>query len=256
MGYASLTDFRHVFDCPEFDAIAPSVGRDPVRDVALVFSSLRAGSHNEESRSSSRSLLESFRSNLLAFIEREGLQSVPEALTGFRLVDESIRGGLVLLDLPDVDRANTGRRSSSLEKDFLRGVALVSGVVSLVFDPSFNTSSVKVSSKQLREFILDETIGLGKKYAFNTVGKDAFLTRLRDMSVEELLVIKKLLENRKQARTVNGWLDFGSHRDAVRILGERSLFGKTKLYYLFKVTEHARYEDKLNEKRSKRAFAA
>src|SRR3989344_262056 len=113
---------------------------------------------------------------------------------------------------------------------------------------------------QIIAFILDKHLGFGNRYTFNAAGSGySFSRHLRELSKPELARTIEVLRNGNVHEQKNGWTVYsgGTGQDGIRIHAVRGLFGKARVYRIYRVkAEHEAHMRDLHTKVSRWAFAA
>ena len=175
---------------------------------------------------------------------------------GRRCVKKTLKSCMTLVDHPERKKLSS-RRMSKFSNQFLYGLKkFFKGIVTLfknglVFRLK-NEKNRSTASRIVKRFILDDYVGLGRKFSFNAqkqpYGFKAILESCNDFA--KLIRIVKLLnlnKGRRQGVSKDKWWDLGASKDPIRILcAPRKIFQKMKVYYLY-IDRHREYEKQLRK---------
>lgn len=253
MGYKNLRNFQTILNREDFNYIS---GHKKIKEVGEII--LYHISNPDDRESIYIKLLEEFLENLISFYESIAGHNIPDIKRGYLIVIEELQRCIKLFSEPEFKRKSISRGyCKKFNKTFLYGLSKLLIGIRAAFDPDI-ISSTKISREQFIRYILDNVEGLGKKFLFNKKGSHAFENKISILNMRELIVTSRLLvrPSGNQIRTFNGWRDLGLGHAPVRILSEHRGFRKDKIYFLYRLNEHAEYEAQLRTSPDKVAFSA
>src|SRR3989344_7651402 len=79
-------------------------------------------------------------------------------------------------------------------KNFTHGLNRLLIGIRIMFDPDI-VGNTSITREQLVNFILNKEEGLGRKYEFNTIGKNSFVSSIYNLNNKELIAAEKMLSN-------------------------------------------------------------
>lgn len=94
------------------------------------------------------------------------------------------------------------------------------------------------------------------RYVFNTAGHHSCTNALKHLSEDEWRHLIKFLDNPTHHRHINGWLDVGGHKDPIRVLIQQVPNGADRVFYLFGLSDHTKYEKMLEHPPDEHKFVA
>ena len=250
MGYKDLKNFQGIFGREDFNYISDSNITSKISGIILSISTrlknYQKAWYKEE--------IEKFLNNLTSFYEfltntrKKRKVDNSEIDRSYTIIYGTLAYCVRLLSEPDDRRESMSKNyHKEFNKEFMYGLKQLLKGIRNAFDPE-NISSTGINKDQLIRYILDKKEGLGKKFQFNNLGKFAFVQRIGDLEMQDLILVIKLLlkPSKRQIRRINGWRDLGSQQDKVRILCVTLIIKKERVYYLFRLSEHAIYEKEIH----------
>ncbi len=267
MGYKDLKNFQGIFEREDFDYISNSDKIDEIRDTIRKISYPLNNGQKEQYVEKIKKFLE----NLTSFYEfltdyrRKKKVDNSEIDMSYTIIYGTLASCVRIFSEPDERRKSISKNyQKKFNKEFIYGLTQLLKGIRDAFEPE-NISSTGINRDQLARYILEKKEGLGKKYLFNKQGTYGFAQKINTLSKRDLISTEKLLvrPSERQVRTINGWRDLGSNQDRVRILcvvHRSSIIDKlrkfpiVKVYYLFLVTEHPEYKQKLTGESPNEAF--
>jgi len=143
-------------------------------------------------------------------------------------------------------KAIPGKHLRKINKNFLYGLLRISKGVVEAFSPEI-IGKTNLKPDQITRYILDDDVGLGKRFEFNSKGGYAFARKLGELNRQELVAVIKLLlkPSGNQVRLFNGWKDLGRGRAPIRILAKYKFLRKPRIYFLYRINEHPQYTRQL-----------
>ena len=253
MDYKNLKNFQTILNRKDFNYISDHKKIKEIEDIILYHIS-----NPDDTKSIHIRLLEEFLTNLTSFYDSIAGYNIPDIKKGYLLVIEELQRCIKLFSEPEFKRKSISRGyCKKFNKTFLYGLSKLLIGIRAAFDSDI-ISSTKISREQFISYILDNLEGLGKKFLFNKKGRHAFSNKISRLDMKELIVTSRLLvrPSGNQIRTFNGWRDFGLGHAPVRILSEHRGFRKNKIYFLYRLNEHAEYEAQLRTSPDKVEFLA
>lgn len=242
--YKDLKKFKVIFDRDDFSFISDQRNIVAVSEIIQVHVRFLDG--KEETY---RQILIRFLQNLVSFYQWLNCKEIIKINEGYTAIQTEVVRAVNLLQEPEVKRKSISKGYLRKFKDnFLNGLTVFLVGIRTLFDPEY-TSSTGINREQIIKYILDNVEGLGKRFIFNIQGNHAFANKVTMLNRQELLIVLRLLvrPSTNQIRTYNGWIDLGINASPVRILlTSPKMFGKKKVYYVFKVNEHIEYSAKLS----------
>jgi len=245
-------NFKHILQRADFDYIIDENNIDRV--VQIVMESLAV----QEDTRKLQELIFDYMNQLMSFYFWLNARDVPDITIGFESAREKLAQVHGLLKEDIAKRRSISRNIlKGLRDDFLYGISRLYKGLKTVFDPDLVTES-NITKEQLVRYFLDEKEGLRGKFSFNKTGKYAFANRLDELTKEELVVSERLLlrPSDGQVRTYHHWTDLGTGRGLVRVLMHDSMFGRKKVFFVYRNSEHPDYEAQLRIPPDKVSFAA
>lgn len=252
MGYKDLIHFKLIFGREDFNFISDPKKIEGAGYIILNISNL----YREESNR--LILLETFLTNLTSFYESVVGNNIPDINNGYSIIFEELQKCMKLYHEPELNRRSISRGyCKKMNKIFLYGLSNLLNGIRAAFDPDI-ISSTNIDKAQFVRYVLDNVEGLGKDFLFNTRGQHAFVNKINNLNMQELIVTARLLSrpSRNQIRTFNGWRDLGVGHAPIRILSQRKRFRKDRVYFLYRTNEHNPYEAQLQTPPDRVAFSA
>ena len=243
MSYKKLRNFQSIINRKDFNYISD---KKKIKDLEKII--LYSISNPDGNESNYIKLLEEFLENLTSFYNSIEGHNIPDIKKGYLIVFEELKKCINLFSEPEFKRKSISRGySKKFNKTFLHGLSKSLKGIRAAFDPDI-ISSTKIERGQVVRYILDDNEGLGKKFLFNKSGRHAFVNRVGNLNMQELIVTTRLLmrPSGNQIRWYNGWRDLGISGTQVRILSKHKILGKDKVYFLYKLNEHLAYQTQLN----------
>tara|TARA_Y100000034_G_C6889645_1_gene409058 strand:+ start:52 stop:822 length:771 start_codon:yes stop_codon:yes gene_type:complete len=245
MSYKNLKNFKNIFQRSDFDYLSNTKNITDICNIILYNVSDPDGKEN-----SYINLISSFLKELDSFYKFFNMSNVQDIKNGYSVCRVELLKINNLLKESDLKRNSISKGYLRKFKNFFLGAlsVLLRGIKTS-FDPEArpytNINYDSLTLNQIMALLLDKNVGLGKKFKFNTKGRYAFVSRLKLLNKQQLIVVHRLLfrfyEN--QIRTIKGWRDFGTNQTPVRILAKRK-----NIYFLYRINqgEHDAYQDQLN----------
>ena len=245
MAQEKLKNFKSIIDRDDFNYISED---RRIREVALTLENLWKSIHNDAEKLYCAKLLRDYLEHFTSFyknlvpenkVVEKNLQDLSK---GYKIVCESIEMCIRILGGSDIERESISKQyCKKFSKTFSYGLTNILKGIRKAFEHN-NLYAVNISRDQIIKYILDEKVGLGKRYLFNKMGKYSFMSRVGYLQKKELVETVKLLTNpsKKQIRKQAGWLDLGYGKDPIRILCSHG-----RVHFLFKSNEHQFYEKTL-----------
>ncbi|MEK6892398.1 MAG: hypothetical protein AABX25_04385 [Nanoarchaeota archaeon] len=252
MTYKELKNFQEIFGRKDFSFISEPVNIGEISEIILT--KLANPDGNDEYYISKLNL---FMNNSSSFFNWLGGAVIDEIKEGYTAIQQILSQIIGLFKQPPDKLAAIGRGYfRKFNKTFLYGLSRIMKGIRTVFNPEL-VSATNIDRNQLERFIIDKREGLGDRYVFNTTGNHAFIRKLKLLNKAELIVAERLLLNPQKARrTRNGWIDFGEKRAPVRILVKPRTLLKDEVYFLFRISEHKDYDQRLNSIPGRFEFSA
>ena len=251
MSYRNLRHFQTIFNRKDFNYISDHKKIKEIEEIILY----RISNPHDREVVYIKSL-EEFLKNLTVFYNSVAGQNIPNIKKGYLIVLEELQKCIRLFSEPEFKRKNISRRyCEKFNKIFLYGLSTLLKGIRDAFDPDI-ISVTNINKTQFVRNILDNIEGLGRIFLFNKAGKHSFVNKINELNMQELIVTARLLirPSGNQIRTFNGWRDLGLGHAPVRILSEHKKFRKDKIYFLYRLNEHAAYENQLKNPPSKAHF--
>lgn len=137
------------------------------------------------------------------------------------------------------------------------GLSKLHDGIRAAFDPDI-ISSTKINTEQFVRYILDNAEGLGRTFLFHKTGRHSFVNKIGSLNMQELKVTARLLmrPSGNQVRTYHGWRDLGLGQTPIRILSAHRFLGRDRVYFLFRLSEHAAYDAQIEIPPDKVVFSA
>ena len=260
MGYKDLKNFQGIFEREDFNYISDSNIMDEICRIILSIST----SLKDYQKTEYVKRIKKFLDNLTYFYEfltnsrKKRKVDNSEIDKSYTIIYGTLASCVRLFSEPDERRGSISKNyQKKFNKDFIYGLTQLLKGIRNAFEPE-NISSTGINRDQLVRYILEKKEGLGKKFQFNNLGRFAFVQRIGDLEILDLILVAKLLlrPSKRQIRTINGWRDLGSQQDTVRILciHKRLIIKKDRVYYLFRLSEHAMYEKEIHRLSPNEAF--
>lgn len=252
MSYKNLKNFQVIFNREDFNYISDHKKIKEIEEI--IFCIL-----NPDNRESIHiKSLEEFLENLTTFYNSVAGHNIPNIKRGYLIVFEELQKCIKLFSEPELKRRSISRGyCKKFNKNFLYGLSKLLDGIRAAFDSDI-ISSTEINRNQYIRYILDNVEGLSKYFLFNKAGRHAFSNKIGGLNKQELIVTARLLIRppSNQVRTFNGWRDLGLGHTPVRILSVHSSFGKSKVYFLYRLNEHDAYEAQLKKSPEKEVFSA
>ncbi len=238
--YCQLQNFRAIFNRGDFNYIADA---GIISRITRVVGSL---TNPKESNKTSAYELKIFLKNLDSFYDWLN-SGVGVFNKGHKAAEKALVTAIAICEAPPERRLKISRSYlRKLNRNFLYGLSkLVVGIrKSFGVDELAKTN---INAVQIANYIISKDEGLAKKFLLNHIGNHGFVNKLDCMPKQELIVVMRLLlrPSANQVRTFNGWCDLGLGHAQVRILTQKHTFGKMRVYFLFRLSEHRDYERQL-----------
>ena len=268
MGYKDLKNFQEIFEREDFNYIS---GSNKIDEIGYTIRKILYPLDNDQKGECVEKIKE-FMENLTSFYEfltnssEKKKVDNSEVDKSYTIIYGTLASCVRLFWEPDERRKSISKNYvRKFNKEFIYGLTQLLKGIRNAFEPE-NISSTGIDRDQLVRYILEKKEGLGKKFQFNDSSETyAFAKKINTLSKRDLILTERLLVRlfERQVRTINGWMDLGSNRDRVRILcvvRRRSIIDKlrksliARVYYLFLVTEHTEYEQKLKKESPNEAF--
>ena len=252
MGYKDLMKFQGIFEREDFNYISNSSIIDEISHIILSIST----SLKDYQKTGNIEQIKKFLDKLTSFYEfltncrKKRKVDNSEIDESYTITYGRLAYCIRIFSEPDNRRESISKNyQRKFNKDFTYGLTKLLSGIRNAFD-SDNISSTGINRDQLARYILEKKEGLGRKFQFNNSGTYAFAQRIKYLEMQDLVLVAKLLlkPSKRQIRKINGWRDLGSQQDAVRILctHEGFILKKDKIYYLFRLSEHAVYEKEVH----------
>ena len=237
MRYDRLSRYRHIFQRKDFDYLSDSGTIDSVHG-ALTLLNISDGLGQSHA-----GVLKDYLSALIGFTAWLGGAGIPRVKLGYEIVLASLSQPLKVFQKVDRERELiSSSYAAKFAKSFIKGLDSISSGLQEAFLPE-HVMATGITAKHLCLFILDTTVGLGTRFAFNSQGKDSFVGKLPSLNKQELAVaMRLLLRPGNQVRTVNGWRDYGLGATDIRILAMPRALRSPAIMYLFRRNEHPLYQ--------------
>lgn len=245
MTYKNLKNFQKIFSRADFNYVSEHVNIYEISELILLHASYPDGKEQDYIFK-----LESFLNNMASFINWINGKKIKNIENGYHFSEQILSQVLRILKQPDFKRtAISGAYLKKFNKVFLYGLSAILKGIRTAFNPDV-VSSTRINEDQLRRYILDKIEGLGKKYLFNTTGRDAFVNKIGSLNRYQLIIVERLLFTlpSSQLRKYNNWLDLGLGNTPVRILIRPRSLRKDEVYFLFMAKEHSNYTWHLNSR--------
>jgi hypothetical protein len=129
-----------------------------------------------------------------------------------------------------------------LKRNFIGGLSKIKRGLDIIFTEGFLVNC-NVESIQIVRYIINQGVGLGDRYRFNTSGRHAFLRKAEALNKNDVIGLLIFMRNPGQARkdNINGWLKYGRGLEVFRVLFLKGL-RRNRIYYLFRTDrEHDTY---------------
>jgi hypothetical protein len=254
MSYKNLINFQTIFNREDFNYISNIKKIEEVERIILF-----TISNPDEKELIYIKILKQFLENLESFYNSILAHNIPDIKKSNKIIFEELHKCINLFSESKFKRKSISRGYiKKFNKTFLFGLSKLLDGIKIVFDPDV-ISSTKIDRKQFVRFILNNSVGLGKKFIFNKAGKHSFTNKINILNMQELIVTARLLTrpSKNQIRTFNGWRDLGLNKSPIRILLEHKRVRKDNVFFLYRLNEHNEYGNQLRTPPNKiTSFAA
>ncbi len=186
--------------------------------------------------------------------------SITELSEGYTLIRNQLALCVIFLgDEMKRNHASSGK-IPSMRKKLVYGLKIFSRGIAICFC-YWNFPKTAIDNSIVVRFILDPSVGFGRRYKFNVAGNFAFATHIKSFDRDSLVKTCYLLEERpeSQTRLSKGWTDMGVRKNPIRLLLVSRNIRKDLVYFAFLArypAEHEYYCQKLREGPEKCIFEA
>lgn len=238
MSYKKLKNFQAILNREDFNYISNNYNIKELKILVLLIPTIL-----ESDIRPVNSKIKIYLRNLDSFYNWTR-NSIPEIREGCLISRTELLRFIGLFE-EELDRRKTVgyHQLKKFFKKFISGLNKLLIGIGIMFDPDI-VGNTTVTREQLASYILDKKEGLGRKYEFNTLGKESFVNMLSALDNKELIATEKMLVNPQIRKYHTGgagfgdWRVLGESRDPVRILLKRK-----RVYFLFRVTSgHETYD--------------
>jgi len=230
MSYKKLAKFQTIINRGDFTYI--SNHRNMGQVIEIIMYHLNSPGRGDKGN---QLMLKAYLDNLDSFGSWFSVDGIREIEHGWI----TARGELIrVIKLFDQELFKRKSISKGVLKRFTKhltyGLSRLLSGIRAAFDPAI-ISNTKITTGQLAEFILNEKVGLGKKYIFNKHGRTSFIVKLPQLNRQELLATHRILHNPTghNIRSLKGWIDMGAGNFPVRLLVQKNVIGRSRVFFLY-----------------------
>ncbi len=242
---ASLLDYRHIISREDFNYISDA---GHFKEILDIFPFIQVHTGNEEAR---QETILDFLKQLKSFYEWLPGSSLSKVKSGYEMCSASLTQVHGSLGQPAASRSKISKGYvRKFRNSFEKGLGVMASGLQSAFEE--HAMATALSAGQLRLYLLDNKVGLGRKFTFSDKGGDSPVAKSGKMNKRELVsAIITLLNPGREAEEKNGWLGLGKGQNLVRFLMLRRRLRSPVVVFLFRLSEHDRYVKFLNENPAK-----